>query len=324
MRTTNYKRSHDQVPRFPTARPQVRLRGVALLLAAIGLVVSVAAQLAAATAGAWRDVLVLGPARAEDLVAGLAGGAALAVAGWLVLALVASAVAALLPRFAPAAVVARTVAPHLLRGGVAAIVSAVVIGGAAPAGAVTDPATVSTTVSAPAWAPGGTGPAPATPAQGSGAGGAEQADQAATRVGNTGRDRNGAAPMAQPGLTAAWQPTGADVAPGWVPTPPRARRVAVSTPEPSVVVQPRRRPATAVDDEVVVRRGDSLWGIAARHLGPGSTAAEIAVEWPRWYAANRDLLGRDPDHLVPGTRLRPPDSVAPGGAGATTATGGAR
>ncbi len=60
------------------------------------------------------------------------------------------------------------------------------------------------------------------------------------------------------------------------------------------------------DDAVVVRRGDTLWGIAARHLGPDATPAEIAAEWPRWYAANRAVVGPDPDLIRPGQRLVPP------------------
>ena len=57
-------------------------------------------------------------------------------------------------------------------------------------------------------------------------------------------------------------------------------------------------------------RGDSLWAIAARHLGPGATDAEVAREWPRWYAANRDTIGADPDLLLPGQVLRVPGSPA--------------
>lgn len=58
--------------------------------------------------------------------------------------------------------------------------------------------------------------------------------------------------------------------------------------------------------EVVVHRGDSLWTIAARHLGPGATEAQIAAEWPQWWAANRDVIGPDPNLLLPGQRLQPP------------------
>jgi nucleoid-associated protein YgaU len=63
-----------------------------------------------------------------------------------------------------------------------------------------------------------------------------------------------------------------------------------------------------MDGRVTVRRGDSLWSITARHLGPGASDAEIALAWPRWYAANRDVIGADPDQLVPGQQLYPPPS----------------
>jgi nucleoid-associated protein YgaU len=62
----------------------------------------------------------------------------------------------------------------------------------------------------------------------------------------------------------------------------------------------------AVADEVVVRRGDTLWDIAARHLGPGASAAEVAAEWPRWHRVNGEVIGPRPDHILPGQRLRPP------------------
>jgi nucleoid-associated protein YgaU len=63
---------------------------------------------------------------------------------------------------------------------------------------------------------------------------------------------------------------------------------------------------TGPDATITVLRGDTLWHIAARHLGPGATDAEVALEWPRWHEANRDVIGADADHLVPGQRLRPP------------------
>ncbi|MCM1976153.1 transglycosylase family protein [Streptomyces sp. G1] len=46
--------------------------------------------------------------------------------------------------------------------------------------------------------------------------------------------------------------------------------------------------------EHIVRQGDTLSGIAARH---GTT-------WQRLYAANRAVIGGDPDLIVPGQRLR--------------------
>lgn len=64
------------------------------------------------------------------------------------------------------------------------------------------------------------------------------------------------------------------------------------------------RPADAAT--VVVRPGDSLWAIVGRHLGPDATDGAIATEWPRWYAANRAVIGADPDLIHPGQRLAPP------------------
>lgn len=57
---------------------------------------------------------------------------------------------------------------------------------------------------------------------------------------------------------------------------------------------------------VRVRPGDSLWRIAQRNLPPGADAERVARVTQRWYAANRDRLGPDPDLIQPGTRLRPP------------------
>jgi resuscitation-promoting factor RpfA len=61
---------------------------------------------------------------------------------------------------------------------------------------------------------------------------------------------------------------------------------------------------------VVVRPGDTLWSIAAA-ADPSASAAEIAASWPRWWRANRDVIGADPGLLRPGQHLlaptEPPD-----------------
>lgn len=115
----------------------------------------------------------------------------------------------------------------------------------------------------------------------------------------------GAIEQAGPGLRA----TGASPSPaasrgdgpGWRPTPPL--RVLAEQP---TLLTPALRADSASMDHVTVRRGDSLWSIAARHLGPSATDAEIAHEWPRWYAANAALIGDDPDLIYPGQQLLPP------------------
>lgn len=57
---------------------------------------------------------------------------------------------------------------------------------------------------------------------------------------------------------------------------------------------------------VVVRPGDTLWDIAAAHLSGTRINQRIAATWPRWYAANRAVVGPDPNLILPGQRLRPP------------------
>jgi nucleoid-associated protein YgaU len=96
---------------------------------------------------------------------------------------------------------------------------------------------------------------------------------------------------------------------GWTPDRPATPATTLKGEISLVAAGPRAHAAVRDDDHddtVVVRRGDTLWDITARHLGPGVGAGEIAAEWPRWYAANRAHIGADPDLIVPGTRLRPP------------------
>ena len=70
---------------------------------------------------------------------------------------------------------------------------------------------------------------------------------------------------------------------------------------------PLIRPVRDVDEATyTVRRGDCLWHIAERHLGPGATSAEITAEWHRWYQANRDVIGDDPDLILVGQVFRIP------------------
>ncbi len=99
--------------------------------------------------------------------------------------------------------------------------------------------------------------------------------------------------------------------PGWQSTRATPSTAAAATVDPSTpLVTPAapRTPmvASALDAEVVVTRGDTLWSIAATHLGPGATSAQIAAHWPRWYEANRLVIGPDPDLILPGHILQPP------------------
>jgi hypothetical protein len=81
------------------------------------------------------------------------------------------------------------------------------------------------------------------------------------------------------------------------------RGPAMSTAPPGTASPPNNRTA---DPDVTVRAGDSLWLIAAHRLRANASAAEIAANWPRWYAANRTVIGDDPGQLMVGQRLRSP------------------
>lgn len=88
-----------------------------------------------------------------------------------------------------------------------------------------------------------------------------------------------------------------DVSPAWKPAP--------MPPDGGLLVRPGTRNTVDVR-EVVVGPGDSLWSIAAQHLGPLATAADVAEAWPAWYRANRSTIGEDASLLVPGQLLRAP------------------
>ena len=88
------------------------------------------------------------------------------------------------------------------------------------------------------------------------------------------------------------------------PPPAAAGATAASAPSGSDT------PSGPAAGTVVVQAGDTLWGLAARSLGPDATDAAIAAEWPRWYAANAPAIGPDPDVLLPGQVLTVPTTDA--------------
>ena len=55
-------------------------------------------------------------------------------------------------------------------------------------------------------------------------------------------------------------------------------------------------------ERYTVRPGDSLWDIAEMKLGTAETR-RIARYWPRIHRANRDVIGGDPNLIVPGQVL---------------------
>jgi hypothetical protein len=57
-----------------------------------------------------------------------------------------------------------------------------------------------------------------------------------------------------------------------------------------------------------VRAGESLWQIARDSL-PRATDAEVDRGWRQVYQVNRDVIGPDPDLILPGTSLRLPTNL---------------
>ena len=82
---------------------------------------------------------------------------------------------------------------------------------------------------------------------------------------------------------------------------------------PGLLAAPAVRAAEEAKTEeagaVAVLAGDTLWDIAAQPMGPGASDVEIALQWPRWYEANRAIIGQNPDVLLPGQILQPPSAA---------------
>jgi len=76
---------------------------------------------------------------------------------------------------------------------------------------------------------------------------------------------------------------------------------------PSAVV-----PDWPAGDTHVVVRGDCLWHLAAGRLldqlGRTPSGGEVAAAVQAWWTTNTDVIGSDPDLLLPGQVLRPPES----------------
>lgn len=240
-------------------------------------------------------------------------GAAVAGAGivaWWILSLVCAAVTALLDRTGRtrAAAATRRLSPAFMQRLVLGALSVHLLAGPAAHAAVTGPG--------PEWAPtqGQFSSAPAIPATEEPAKaetGAAATDpvQDQTPQASAGTPATVPEPSSAPQQVPSREPAGAVEAappstfnPGWQPAPPVT--------DPGMLAAPATRASAGEgglpDEGVTVQAGDTLWDIAARHLGPGVSDLDIALQWPRWYEANRSVIGQDPDALLPGQILQPP------------------
>ncbi|MBG6182092.1 nucleoid-associated protein YgaU [Arthrobacter sp. CAN_A214] len=107
---------------------------------------------------------------------------------------------------------------------------------------------------------------------------------------------------AEADASAGDESAGPDVTPSWKPLPfPSGGGLVLRT-------DTARSPDSMAGGagEVIVKPGDSLWTIAAAHLGAFATDLEVAGAWPSWYVANREVIGGNPSLLFPGQILRIP------------------
>ena len=269
-----------------------RGRIAALATGALVLGAGVETALAASAGRQWATVLAPGPSQPGEVVGAVLATAAVLVGAWLALTTLASLLGHLPGRVGRLLDSwSRSWSPAAVRRVAAVLVGAGVSGVLAPGSAVG--------AAAPAPSPGFAVTAPATGAAMGGSGAGQRPVAPGFTVPAPGWARTGQQ-AAAPGPVQTGQQA---AAPGWVPQRPVVR----PQPSPDLVAATPRRPSGA---EVVVLRGDSLWSIVARHLGPDATDAEVAAEWPRWHAANRSVIGEDPDVLLPGQVLHAPHSEA--------------
>ncbi|WP_223252914.1 LysM peptidoglycan-binding domain-containing protein [Arthrobacter sp. AFG7.2] len=260
----------------------------------------------------------------EELLAVTAAAAGAGIVLWWIASMACAAASALLERTGRtrAAAATRKLSPAFMQRLVLGALSFQLLSGPVAQAAVTVPG--------PEWTPtqGGSSSAPAIPGTGTngtsaktsaedaGAGGADvsllapvtgpEPHHPPVHVPDGGADRQDSErgqvvlPQ-QPAITRAAPPSSLN--PGWQPAAPVT--------DPGMLAAPGTRALTGesrprVEGGVAVQAGDTLWDIAARHLGPGASDLDIALQWPRWHEANRELIGQNPNVLLPGQILHPP------------------
>ncbi|MFC3687800.1 hypothetical protein [Aquipuribacter hungaricus] len=272
--------------------PQTRTRARAAVLSVLLVLAPAAAALGCLALARRTGTEALAASDPAGVLLGLAALVLAALLVWATAAAVAGVVEAWAPSTAPRPSRSTAGTPRLLPGVVQAGVTALVVAAltAPAAGAATGPAAAPVVVeqTSTAGEPGTTED--------------RTADEAGARVQRTDAvDAAAGSSAGVPGVAPApgsWQALAQD---GF-----RAPRGASAGSAALVTAQPVRAGVAAPGVEVVVLAGDSLWSIAARHLGPGADDTEVAAAWPRWWEANRAVVGDDPHLLLPGQQLVPP------------------
>ncbi|UDY24540.1 LysM peptidoglycan-binding domain-containing protein [Nocardioides sp. Kera G14] len=94
-------------------------------------------------------------------------------------------------------------------------------------------------------------------------------------------------------------------------TPQRRKQTVPAVPRHDTPRPAASRPVSAqerTEGAVVVRRGDSLWTIAAGRLADASDE-DVDRAWHALYLANRKVIGEDPSLITPGMRLELPEAL---------------
>ncbi len=271
--------------------------GTTSALAVLG---AVEALLCLALVAQWRLVQDRGPASLAEALTLVIVALATLLGAWLAATTVAAVLAHLPGRLGDAADRwARAWAPAVSRRVAAVLVGAVMGGAFAPGTALGDGPAVPSPGS-PGLTPGFSATSPHRVA------GERGADVSTDERAGVGQRGPGFA-LTRPTSAESDSPAPLDAdpapAPGWTPSRPVQRAHPSSG-----LVTGGSVPHRAAD--VVVHRGDTLWDIARRHLGPDATDAEVANAWPAWHETNRTVIGDDPDLVRPGQILRPPSAAA--------------
>lgn len=280
-----------------TARGRTALGGILRAMAAGSLAALTAAALGSAAAARLGPLTTRGtvtPAGLEGLVMGAATGVGAVAATLLALGclLLAASLAAQGAGRAARGLerLATALTPRVLRRALVLGVGGLLVAGPAAAAAGEDPpdgTALDLGWSVSAAAPSLTTTPPAPPSPGATTGSVASAEPAAAAGEPTSPVTAGPASPAVPAPSAG---------PGLAAGP------AITAPAPSSAVG---APPDATATHVVVP-GDSLWSIAEARLGAGAADADVAAQWPRWYAANAAVIGPDPDLVLPGQELVAP------------------